>query len=124
MLNINISAVGRLGADPEGFQAGTTPAAKFDLAIKTGKDQTTWIKCIAFGKKSAPVLDYFKKGSLVTVAGKGRYTEFEKRDGSKGNSLEINVDDFTLPPKPAQEASNVTALPTNKQFENNLRDIY
>ena len=122
MLNINISAVGRLGADPEGFQAGTTPAAKFDLAIKTGKDQTTWIKCIAFGKKSAPVLDYFKKGSLVTVAGKGRYTEFEKRDGSKGNSLEINVDDFTLPPKPVQETSNVTVLPTNKQFNNN--DIY
>ena len=122
MLNINISAFGRLGADPEAFQAGTTPGASFRLAIRTGKDETTWLKCSVFGKRSAPVLDYFKKGSLVTVAGKGRYTEFEKRDGSKGNSLEINVDDFTLPPKPAQEASNVTVLPTNKQFNNN--DIY
>ena len=35
MLNINISAVGRLGADPEAFQAGTTPACRFNLAIKT-----------------------------------------------------------------------------------------
>ena len=119
MLNINISAVGRLGADPEGFQAGTTPAVSFDLAIRTGKDQTTWLKCKAFGKKSAPILDYFKKGSLVTVAGKGRYTEFEKRDGSKGNSLEINVDDFTLPPKPVEETSNVTPFPRQKTFDNN-----
>tara|TARA_B100000965_G_scaffold170014_1_gene141784 strand:+ start:308 stop:676 length:369 start_codon:yes stop_codon:yes gene_type:complete len=119
MLNINISAVGRLGADPEAFQAGTTPGASFRLAIRTGKDETTWLKCSVFGKRSAPVLDYFKKGSLVTVAGKGRYTEFEKRDGSKGNSLEINVDDFTLPERPAQDTSNVTPFPDKKSFDNN-----
>ena len=122
MLNINISAVGRLGADPEAFQAGTTPACQFNLAIKTGKDQTTWIKCVVFGKKSGTVLDYFKKGSLVTVAGRGRYNEFQKRDGTKGDSLEINVDDFTLPPKPAEDNSNVTPFTKQKSFDNN--DIY
>ena len=122
MLNINISAVGRLGADPEGFQAGTTPAAKFDLAIKTGKDETTWMKCTVFGKRSAPILDYFKKGSLVTVAGRGRYTTFEKQDGSKGNSLDMIIDDFTLPPKPVEDTSNVTPFTKQKSFNNN--DIY
>ena len=132
MLNINISAVGRLGADPEGFQAGTTPAAKFDLAIKTGKDETTWMKCVVFGKRSAPILDYFKKGSKVTVAGNGRYTTFEKQDGSKGNSLELTVMDFTLPEKPQNDSSdvdpyparksNVTPFPAQKSFNSN--DIY
>jgi len=122
MLNINISAVGRLGADPEAFQAGTTPACQFNLAIKTGKDETTWMKCTVFGKRSAPVLDFFKKGSLVTVAGRGKYTVFEKRDGTKGNSLEMNVDDFTLPPKPVEESSNVTPFTKQKSFDNN--DIY
>jgi len=122
MLNINISAVGRLGADPEAFQAGTTPACQFNLAIKTGKDETTWMKCTVFGKRSAPVLDFFKKGSLVTVAGRGKYTVFEKRGGTKGNSLEMNVDDFTLPPKPVEESSNVTPFTKQKSFDNN--DIY
>ena len=123
MLNINISAVGRLGADPEGFQAGTTPAAKFDIAIKTGKDETTWMKCVVFGKRSAPILDYFKKGSKVTVAGNGRYTTFEKQDGSKGNSLELTVMDFTLPERESKEqASNVTPFTKQKSFDNN--DIY
>jgi len=38
-----ITAVGNLGRDPEAFQAGTTPAARFSLAARTGKDETTWI---------------------------------------------------------------------------------
>ena len=80
------------------------------------------MKCTVFGKRSAPVLDFFKKGSLVTVAGRGKYTVFEKRDGTKGNSLEMNVDDFTLPPKPVEESSNVTPFPAQKSFNNN--DIY
>ena len=56
---LNITAVGNLGREPEAFQAGTTPAAKFPLAARTGKDETTWLNCVVFGARSATVLDYF-----------------------------------------------------------------
>ena len=66
---LNITAVGNLGREPEAFQAGTTPAAKFPLAARTGKDATTWRNCVVCGARSATVLDYLKKGSKVTVTG-------------------------------------------------------
>ena len=119
---LNITAVGNLGRDPEAFQAGATPAVKFPLAARTGKDETTWLNCVVFGARSATVLDYFKKGSKVTVTGKGSQRFYQKKDGSEGSSIEVNISDFTLPEKPAQETSNVTVLPTKKQFDNN--DIY
>ena len=117
-----ITAVGNLGKDPESFQAGATPAVKFTLAARTGKDETTWLNCVVFGARSATVLDYFKKGSKVIVTGKGSQKFYQKKDGSQGSSIELNVSDFTLPEKVAQETSNVTPFPAQKSFNNN--DIY
>ena len=57
-----INATGRLGTNPEAFQAGTLPAARFNLAVNTGKDETTRLKCAVCGSKSARVLDNLKKG--------------------------------------------------------------
>ena len=117
-----ITAVGNLGKDPEAFQAGTTPAARFSLAARTGKDETTWINCVVFGNRSATVLDYFKKGSKVTVVGKASQRFFDKKDGSQGSSIELNVSDFTLPERPQNDNSNVTPFQDKKNFDNN--DIY
>ena len=119
---LNITAVGNLGRDPEAFQAGATPAVKFTLAALTGKYDTTWLNCVVFGARSATVLDYFKKGSKVTVTGKGSQRFYQKKDGSEGSSIEVNISDFTLPEKPAQESSNVTPFTKQKSFNNN--DIY
>jgi len=33
-----INATGNLGNEPEAFQAGSIPGAKFNLAVNTGKD--------------------------------------------------------------------------------------
>ena len=116
---LSITAVGNLGREPEAFQAGTTPAVKFPLAARTGKDETTWLNCVVFGARSATVLDYFKKGSKVTVVGKACLRFYQKKGGSEGSSLELNVSDFTLPERPAQDTSNVTPFPDKKSFDNN-----
>ena len=105
-----INATGRLGNDPEAFQAGATPGVKFPLAARTGKDETTWINCVVFGTRSAPVLDYFKKGSKVTVTGKGHLRTYQKQDGTQGSSLELNVQDFTLPERQQEVKKAVTDL--------------
>ena len=118
-----VTAVGNLGSDPEAFQAGTTPGAKFSFAARTNKDETSWINCKVFGARSSAALDYLKKGSHITVSGKGSIRNFERKDGSKGSSFELNVSEFTLPKRESQEqASNVTPFPAQKSFNNN--DIY
>jgi len=116
---LNITAVGNLGRDPEAFQAGATPAVKFPLAARTGKDETTWLNCVVFGARSATVLDYFKKGSKVTVIGKASQRFFDKKDGSQGSSIELNVTDFTLPERPQNDNSNVDPYPAKQTFDNN-----
>ena len=117
-----IQAVGRLGNDPEAFQAGTLPAARFNLAVNTGKDETTWLKCAVFGSQSARVLDKLKKGMKVTINGTGKHTFFKKRDETEGCQIEVNVLRFDISFPQKEQPSNVTPFPAQKSFNNN--DIY
>jgi single-stranded DNA-binding protein len=52
-----------------------------------------------WGKRAETVMSYLHKGDRVTVVGSGRIRTFDKKDGSEGKSLELNVSDFTLPAK-------------------------
>ena len=117
-----INATGRLGNDPEAFQAATIPGAKFNLAVNTGKDETTWLKCSVFGSSSARVLDNLKKGMKVTVNGTGKQNFYQKQDGSESSSVDVTVLRFDISFPPKHEASNVTPFPAQKSFNNN--DIY
>ena len=117
-----INATGRLGNDPEAFQAGTLPSAKFNLAVNTGKDETTWMMGAVFGSSSTTVLDKLKKGMKVTVNGTGKQNFYQKNDGSEGSSIEVTVLRFDISFPPKEEASNVTPFPDKKNFDNN--DIY
>ena len=98
---LNITAHGNLGKDPEFKEVKDTQVAEFSLAARTGKDETTWIKCAVWGKRADVVKQYLHKGDKVTVAGSGKLTTYEKKDGTEGSSLELRVSDFTLPAKPA-----------------------
>ena len=132
-----INATGNLGNEPEAFQAGTLPGAKFNLAVNTGKDETTWLKCAVFGSSSARVLDNLKKGMKVTVNGTGKQNIYQKNDGSEGSNMEVVVlrFDISFPPKEENASrysiekdpypsrpNNVTPFPDKKSFNNN--DIY
>lgn len=96
---LNITAHGNLGKDPEIKDVKDTQVAEFSLAARTGKDDTTWINCAVWGKRADVVMQYLHKGDKVTVAGSGKITTYEKKDGTEGFSLNLNVSDFTLPPK-------------------------
>ena len=95
----NITAHGNLGKDPEVKDVKDTQVAEFSLAARTGKDETTWINCAVWGKRADTVKKYLHKGDKVTVAGSGKLTTYQKKDGTEGSSLELRVSDFTLPPK-------------------------
>ena len=96
---LNITAHGNLGKDPELKEFNDRQVANFSIAARTGKDQTTWIDCSVWGKRADTVMQYLHKGDRVTVVGSGRIRTFDKKDGSEGKSLEVNVSDFTLPAK-------------------------
>lgn len=96
---LNMTAHGNLGRDPELKQTDKSQVASFSIAARTGKDQTTWIDCSVWGKRAETVMSYLHKGDRVTVVGSGRIRTFDKKDGSEGKSLELNVSDFTLPAK-------------------------
>ena len=99
---LNMTAHGNLGRDPELKEVGSTQVASFSIAARTGKDETTWIDCSVWGKRADTVMEYLHKGDRITVCGSAKVRIYEKKDGSEGKSLELNVSDFTLPPK--QEA--------------------
>ena len=103
---LNMTAHGNLGRDPELKEVGSSQVASFSIAARTGKDQTTWIDCSVWGKRADTVMEYLHKGDRVTVAGSGRIRTFDKKDGSEGKSLELNVSDFTLPAKTDKSAAD------------------
>lgn len=102
---LNITAHGNLGHDPELKDVGQWQVANFSLAAKTGEDETTWINCQVWGKRADVAMQYLRKGSAITVAGRGKVRTYEKKDGSQGQILELSVDQFTLPPRTAQPAA-------------------
>ena len=49
-----------------------------------------------FGNRGTAVSEFLTKGQLVGVCGEVTLREYDKKDGSKGASLEVRVNDLTL----------------------------
>jgi len=85
---------GNLGRDCE--QATTQSGmaiCTFAVAVTSGygdRKQTTWVKVKLFGKQAEGGLpQYLVKGQQVAVSGEATLAEWEKKDGSKGYTLEV-----------------------------------
>ena len=111
---INMTASGNLGRDPEQKETSKGKVTNFSIACRTGKDETTWVNCAVWGNRGDTVMQYFRKGSRVTVAGSAKVREYETNDGAQGKALEMNVSDFTLPEKGGDAAPSA---PTPKQTQ-------
>lgn len=96
---LNITAHGNIGRDPEARYTDSSQVCNFSLAVRTGKDKTVWINCAVWGKRADVAMQYLRKGSAVTVAGRGKFRTYQKKDGSEGQVLEIDVNEFILPPR-------------------------
>lgn len=111
MLVLTIS--GNLGRDPELKTTDQSQVASFSVGVRTGKDETTWVNCSVWGKRADTVMAYFRRGAgRVTLTGSGKLRTYEKKDGSLGSSLEMNVTDFTLP---AREGAATSAAPSHAE---------
>lgn len=79
--------IGKL--DKRTLQTGDA-VMNFSVASKTGKDETTWFNCSAFGKTAEFIEKFFSVGSGINVVGQMNSREYEK-DGQKRTVMEVKV---------------------------------
>lgn len=63
--------------------------ANFSVAVKTGKEETTWFRVSVFGKTAEVAQMYVKKGNAVYVHGDLKAREWTDKEGNKRTSVEI-----------------------------------
>lgn len=117
----NITIVGNLGQDPElSFTKSGKAKVRFSIADTrevNGEKETTWHKCVAWGKTAENVASLFTKGQRVIVSGRYKMDEYTTKAGEKKQSLEVLVDDcgqsirFDLPNNTRPSFSSNTSAP-------------
>ncbi len=95
--------IGNLGRDPEmRYTPNGRAVTEFSVAVthssrdqQTGEwsdEQTDWFRVTVWGDRAERTAEQFRKGNRVFVEGRFRTREFERKDGTKGISLEITAD--------------------------------
>ena len=103
--------MGRLTADPEARQAGTTEVCGFTIAIdrrprpsgETGEPTADFIPCVCFGKTAEFAEKYLHKGTKVVAQGRIRVRSYNNREGRKVTATEIVVDQLEFAESKAKE---------------------
>ena len=72
---------------------------RFTLAVRDGVDKngepkTQFISCICWGKGSELLDQYCGKGDLIGINGKLEENNYEKEDGTKVWTMQVNVRDI------------------------------
>jgi single-strand DNA-binding protein len=100
-----ITVIGNLTDDPElkftpsgaavaNFTVASTPRT-FDRQTTEWKDgDALFIRCAAWRQLAENVAESLQKGQQVIVQGPLRVRNYERQDGSKGTSVEMNVDEI------------------------------
>jgi single-strand DNA-binding protein len=100
---------GRLGGDAElRFTTNQRAVLKFNLATDMGwgeRKRTMWVRCSLWGKRAESAAPHLLKGTPVTVFGQVEHREYEKANGEKGSSLDLDVRDFVLQGGKRQDAA-------------------
>ena len=89
MLN-QVILTGNLGADPEVFYSSEgNPIASFDLAFRSSKKKTGWIKCVAFNKLAEVTEKYLHKGARIGIISTLDQQKWETDEGVTKSSFQL-----------------------------------
>ena len=84
--------MGRLGGDPEMKDTGKGTVLEGRVAVKSGRDETTWWRFCAWGKLGEGLHGKIGKGCRVVVIGRMAPPKiFPKQNGDPGLDLTINA---------------------------------
>lgn len=101
---IHATVIGNLGKDPERRNMGDgTAVLRLTVASnsrqKVGnewKSVPTWVSVDLVGKRAESLANILHKGSQVAVRGSLALREYDRRDGTKGQSLDMRADEVEL----------------------------
>jgi len=89
MLNSCI-LTGNLGADPEIFYgSGGDPVATFNLAFRSSKKKSGWIKVTCFGRLAEVASQYLHKGARIAVVGTLDQNKWKSDKGNQRSSIQL-----------------------------------
>ncbi len=100
----NVTLIGRLVNDPELKSVGKTSLTQFTLAVdkglskskkddfqSQGKATADFPRIKVWGKQAENCSNYLAKGRLVAISGRLETGSYEKEDGSKVYTTDINA---------------------------------
>lgn len=101
MSNFNESILlGNLTSDPElHHTTGGISIANFTVAVnnKSGdREETLFMRCVAFGKLAEIVIKYTQKGKKVLVSGRLVQENWETDEGAKRSTIKLYVNQLRL----------------------------
>lgn len=110
---------GNLGKDCEvRYLPSGEAICTFSVAVSSGygdKSKTNWANCVQFGKAAAGKLpEYLTSGTKVAISGELSLDEWTAQDGTKKNSLKVNVLKLDLIGSSAQKQEHAAPLAQNK----------
>ncbi len=89
MLNQTV-LTGNLGADPEVFYSSEgNPVASFDLAFRSSKKKTGWIKVTCFQRLAEVAEKYLHKGARIGIVGTLDQQKWETDEGVTRSSFQL-----------------------------------
>lgn len=128
MADVNsVSLTGRLVRDAVGKTiSDRNYVSKFSLAVNgKGKDITYYFDCEFFGDRAKKIEQYLTKGKPIGVHGELKQDKWED-NGVKKSKILVRVDDvmfLSLGSKKEGEGENSTRQPSDKEFEDEMREV-
>ena len=91
MLNSCI-ITGNLGADPEVFYSSEgNPVANFNIAFRSSKKKTNWIRCVCFVRLAEITEQYLSKGDRLALLGMLDQQKWETDEGQTRSSFQLII---------------------------------
>jgi len=105
---INISDIntsvfsGRLAADPEFSDNGSTPFCKFSIAVNRyagGEERTAFVPIKVFGNDAVRCKEYLHKGRLIVVKTHLETNKFTTTEGKTKTAFDFVAEQVSFGPK-------------------------
>src|SRR6185312_9183158 len=109
-----VTIVGNVGDTQLKFTPAGKAVLEFSLAENHSKknqqggwdeDGTTWRRVTIWEAKAEALGNVLSKGDRVIVTGTERLREYDRKDGGKGQSLEVNAQWIGIVPKSQQQGN-------------------
>ena len=130
MANLNkVLLIGNLTRDPElRYIPSGSAVATFTIAVNRAyltqagekKEQTAFIRVVAWGRRAEVCGEYLSKGSPVFVEGRLQSRDWETQEGQKRNTIEVvadNVQFLKMGDKRDAKASSPSQVPPLEEVE-------